>query len=173
MNKIPQKYRQARLDELVPHPRNPNRGDIGAIHTSITTTGWYGAIIVQKATGYILAGNHRVEAARHANANTVPIIELDCDDQTATRILLTDNRTASLADTDNDVLLDLLRELNADNALHGTGYDTDDLDALLTEAAEPFNAEPDQQHNAQHAPTRCPDCGFEWRTGPKGEIEPV
>lgn len=155
MHTIPQKYRQALLDDLRPHPRNPNNGDIGAIHTSITTNGWYGAVIVQKSSGYILAGHHRIIAAQHAGATRVPIIELDCDDQTALRILLADNRTASLATTDTDTLASLLRDLLDQDGLAGTGYDTDDLDDLITELDTPL----DTNTTPTEKPTTCPSCG--------------
>jgi hypothetical protein len=150
---IPQKYRQALLDDLTPHPRNPNNGDIGAIHTSITTNGWYGAVIVQKSSGHIIAGHHRVIAARHAGATRVPIIELDCDDDTALRIMLADNRTAALATTDDDALGSILRDLLDTSGIQGTGYDADDLDDLLTELDTPTNATPTPP------PITCPSCG--------------
>lgn len=51
------------LDALRPHPRNPRQGNIGAIHDSITANGFYGQVVAQKSTGFILAGNHRWRAA--------------------------------------------------------------------------------------------------------------
>lgn len=131
MQTVAQKYRQATLAELTPHPRNPRQGDVGAIHTSIEANGFYGAVIVQKSTGHILAGNHRVLAAEHAGATKVPIIEVDCDDETALRILLADNRTNDLASYDNANLAGLLQELIDGPGLDGTGYEPDDLDTLL------------------------------------------
>lgn len=171
MKTTPQKYRQASVLDLVPHPKNPRQGDIGAIHQSIEANGWYGAIIVQASTGHVIAGNHRLQAAIHAGATKVPIIELDVDDKTALRILLTDNRTSDIATNDDDALAALLRELNATPlGLDGTGYDTDDLDALLSDAAMPDIPEP---KTAEQRPHTCPSCGFEWRTDADGSIMPV
>jgi SAM-dependent methyltransferase len=51
------------VDSLETHPRNVNQGDIGAIYESIGANGFYGAIVAQKSTGRILAGNHRYQAA--------------------------------------------------------------------------------------------------------------
>src|SRR3954453_19602584 len=132
MPTIPQKYRQAAVADLTPHPANPRQGDAGAIHTSIETNGFYGAIIVQKSTQRVLAGNHRLQALIQAGTKRVPIIEVDVDDATARRILLADNRTNDLASSDDGALLDVLKLMSeADDGLLGTGYDDDDLDALV------------------------------------------
>lgn len=138
MKTIPQKFRQAPVAELTPHPENPRQGDVGAIHTSIEANGFYGAIIVQKSTGRVLAGNHRLQAAVAAGASKVPIIEVDVDDDTALKILLADNRTNDLASYDNQILTDLLTGIAQQNpqALLGTGYDGDDLDDLLASLQE-------------------------------------
>lgn len=142
MKTTTQEYRTARVDELTPHPENPRQGDVGAIHTSIETNGFYGALIVQKSTGHILAGNHRLVAAVAAGAVTVPILEIDVDDVTAKRILLADNRTNDLATYDNEALAQLLTALAMEDELLGTGYDGDDLDLLLSDLANP-DGDPD------------------------------
>lgn len=133
MPTISQKYRRAQVSDLKPHPDNPRQGDVGAIHTSIEANGFYGAIIVQKSTQHVLAGNHRLVALQQAGERTVPVIEVDVDDETARRILLADNRTNDLAAYDNQLLTDLLTSIAQENpeALLGTGYDGDDLDDLL------------------------------------------
>lgn len=158
MRSVTQSYKKARITDLTPHPANPRHGDIGAIHTSIERNGFYGAVIVQKATGYILAGNHRVQAATHAGATTIPIIEIDVDDQTATRILLADNRTSDLATNDSDTLASLLRDLLAHDGIEGTGYDHDDLDALLADFDTPDLNTPDPNGAGAHS-VECPNCG--------------
>ena len=120
------------VDALRPHPRNPRQGDIGAIHTSIETNGFYGAVIAQKSTGYILAGNHRWQAAQAAGATDIPVTWIDVDDDHALRILLADNRTNDLASYDDTALTEILKDLMDDTGtLLGTGYDGDDLDQLL------------------------------------------
>jgi DNA (cytosine-5)-methyltransferase 1 len=62
----------------------------------------------------------------------VPIERVECDDETAMRILLADNATAAKAEREPEPLTDLLESLEAtDDGLTGTGYDEDDLDSLL------------------------------------------
>jgi hypothetical protein len=82
--------------------------------------GFYGAIIAQRSTGYILAGNHRYRAAVERDAETVPVIWVDVDDDSALRILLADNRTADGGDYDAQALVDILADMGN---LEGTGYD--------------------------------------------------
>ena len=124
-------------DKLKPHPRNPRQGDVGAIHTSIESNGFYGSVIAQKSTGYILAGNHRYLAAMHANAEQIPVTWVDVDDQEAIRILLADNRTNDLATYNDDALAELLQDLLRDGqTLDGTGFDGDDLDNILKDLAQ-------------------------------------
>ncbi len=124
------------LADLVPHPRNPRQGDVGAIHESIARNGFYGALVVQRSTGHILAGNHRYMAAKQAGATELPVTYVDVDDDTALRILLADNRTSDLATNDPAVLSDLLKDILAtQGSLEGTGYDGDALDELLADLA--------------------------------------
>lgn len=55
---------KVRLDRLATHPENPRQGDVAAIAASIETNGFYGAVVAQKSSGHVLAGNHRLLAAR-------------------------------------------------------------------------------------------------------------
>lgn len=127
-------------DPLKEHPQNPRRGVVEAIDQSIEKNGWYGAIIAQKSTGYILAGNHRYRAAVEKGATDIPVIWRDVDDETALRILLADNRTADLGTYDEELLDGLLQELGD---LTGTGYSFV-MDAVQEqdEAPEPEPAAP-------------------------------
>jgi ParB-like chromosome segregation protein Spo0J len=108
---------------------------VGAIYQSIEANGFYGAIVAQRSTGYILAGNHRYKAAVEAGAKSVPVIWVDVDDETAVRVLLADNRTNDVASYDNAVLAEILTELAAGPGLEGTGYDGDDLDQIIGDLA--------------------------------------
>lgn len=117
--------------DLLEHPRNPNRGDVEAIAASIQAHGFYGALIVQRSTRYILSGNHRYKAACQLKMPTVPVIYVDVDDERALRILLADNRTSELGHRDVTSLLALLDELdNSRTGLGGIGYTLDDIEEL-------------------------------------------
>lgn len=96
-----QKYQQIKVADVQPHPENPRLGNLAAIGSSIEANGFYGAIVVQKSTGHILAGNHRYLAARQLGVETIPAIVVDVDDVTARCILLADNRTSDLGSYDD------------------------------------------------------------------------
>lgn len=122
------------VDRLTEHPENPRRGDVAAIEASLDAHGFYGAVIAQRSSGRIIAGNHRYRAAVARGAETVPVIWLDVDDDQARRILLVDNRTSDLGGYDDDTLADLLTDLtHTDLGLAGTGWTEADLVDLLAE----------------------------------------
>jgi ParB-like chromosome segregation protein Spo0J len=126
-----ERYEVVAVERLTPHPKNPRRGDVGAIAKSIAKNGFYGAVVAQSSTGYILAGNHRYEAAKREGATEVPVVWVDVDDKTARRILLADNKTNDVAGYDDEALAAILEAARNDGDLLGTGYDDDDLDKLL------------------------------------------
>jgi ParB-like chromosome segregation protein Spo0J len=105
---INESYELVATDRLQPHPRNVNRGDLVAIGGSIAENGFYGAVVAQKSTGHILAGNHRYDAAKAAGIAEVPVTWVDVDDDRALRILLADNRTTRLGHDDQEALAALL-----------------------------------------------------------------
>ncbi|MET9396295.1 ParB/RepB/Spo0J family partition protein [Kitasatospora sp. NPDC002965] len=133
------------LDRLTPHPDNPHLGDLDTIRGSIATHGWYGAVIAQRSTGHVIAGSHRIRAAREEGLATVPVIWLDIDNDKARRILLMDNRAGDKAGYDSTLLTDLLGELHVTpDGLSGTGWTPTELDALLASVALPAGGEWDE-----------------------------
>ena len=126
------------IGSLELHPDNPRRGDLDTLADSITTNGFWGAIVCQKSSRRVLAGNHRLIAARKQKAKEIPVVWVDVDDETANRILIADNRISDLGTNDTETLYKLLSDLNdTDTALQGTGYDSEDLSALLDQFDEP------------------------------------
>ena len=125
------------ITDLSTHPRNIRHGDIGAICTSLAAHGQYRPIVVQRSTGFILAGNHTYQAARSLGWSDIAVTHVECDDDQALRILLVDNRANDLATYDDSALSDLLKELAAtDLGLDGTLYDGDALDDLIRDIGD-------------------------------------
>jgi len=121
-----------RIDDVRPHPNNVRQGDIGAISESLQAHGQYRAIVAQRSTGLILAGNHTWKAAKQIGWRDIAVHFIDCDDDQAMRILLADNRANDLASYDDAALAELLKELNATElGLQGTLFDGNDLDELI------------------------------------------
>lgn len=129
---IGDKIEMVAAGDLSCHPDNPRRGDVDAIRVSIRANGFYGALVVQRSTGYILAGNHRFMAAQAEGLAKVPVIYVDASDDDAKAILVGDNRLSDLAENDPALLAALLQAIQSrEQGLTGTGYSDDDLAELL------------------------------------------
>jgi ParB-like chromosome segregation protein Spo0J len=131
-NLAPQKIETVPIGALKHHPKNPRKGDVKSITESIEHNGFYGVVVAQKSTGYVLAGNHRMMAAKAAGLDSLPVAYVDVDDATALKILLADNRTNDLATYDNKELAELLADVSNTIGLDGTGFDEAFLDGLIT-----------------------------------------
>ena len=131
-----ERYELVPIDALTPHPKNPRRGDVGAIAKSIAANGFYGAVVAQTGTNYILAGNHRWRAAKGEGATEVPVLWVDVDEKTARRILLADNKTSDDATYDEEALARVLEEVRSDADFAGTGYTDADLDKLIAKVGD-------------------------------------
>lgn len=127
---VPQTYRMVPVGELEPHPDNPHKGDVEVIAESIARNGFYGTVLVQSSRMRIIAGEHRWRGAQAEGLAEVPALIVDVDDDTATRIMLADNRTAEYGQYDEQVLSDLLQRLPD---VAGTGWTDDDLADLLAD----------------------------------------
>lgn len=130
------------VDALVTHPGNARRGDVPAIMRSLERFGQVKPIVVQSSTGYVVAGNHVLAAAKRLGWKTVKAIVEDMDDETATAYLIADNRTSDRAKYDVGGLNALLANVLD---LEGTGFDEGDLEAIqeqLSGAKESARAKP-------------------------------
>jgi hypothetical protein len=128
------------IDSVKAHPSNPRKGNVKKIVESIKANGFYGAIVVQKSTMMILAGNHRWQAAKECGMETIPAMVVDVDDLEAKKILLADNRTSDFAVYDSDELTRLLKDVMIDDSLTGTGFDANDLDKLISDVTDDSNS---------------------------------
>jgi hypothetical protein len=89
------------------------------------------------------------------------VLWVDCDDRTANRILLADNRTAEKAVWDDADLLAFLRELGEpDWAAAGfTAYDVEELARQLDEFEPTLT---DERDDIAEKLITCPECGHTW-----------
>ncbi|MEV3895331.1 hypothetical protein [Streptomyces anulatus] len=176
------------LADLAPFPGNAKRGDVGAILESLCRNGQYRSLITRETDStdplIVLTGNHTLQAiAAHGPGPcglTVKVNDVEqpcalchgeewtpearcevvhCDDDTARRVNLVDNRSAELGTWDSEALAALLGDMGDD--LTGTGYSSSDLDDLLTALDEANADEPDEEEEEpeqpdQPAPTVTP-----------------
>jgi len=127
------------LATLVPDPANarlhPER-NLQAIIDSLRRFGQAEPLVVQAGTNRIIAGNGRYAAMKVLGYTECDVVVLEADNLTATALGIALNRTADLAEWDEPTLVKLLRELKAEDALGGTGFDEQDLEQLLDELEE-------------------------------------
>ncbi|XHR27626.1 MAG: site-specific DNA-methyltransferase [Chthoniobacteraceae bacterium] len=121
--------------ELKPNPRNPNKhpdSQLELLAKNIKYFGWRHCITVSKRSGYIVAGHGRLQAAQKLGVELVPVDFQDfASDDEELAVLLADNRIAEIAETNEDELKSLLKELDGKIDLDLTGFDGDSLDDLL------------------------------------------
>lgn len=153
------------IDRVSPHPQNMRQGDVGAIVESLKVHGQYRPIVVQRSTGYILAGNHTWRALKATKAKTAWVVWADVDNDRALRILLVDNKASDLAAYNDDGLAQLLEALTlTPDKFLGTGYNSDDLDSLLSMLASNTEKEKEveKETSSERSKPVCPECGYEF-----------
>lgn len=125
------------------HPKNPNKGDVEEIKKLIEHNGFYGVLIVQESTGYILIGNHRFIAGCELGIEEFPVVYLDVDEDAAMRIMLSDNRSRDIASYDEKILAHDLLSLSVKQgssqpgSIVGTGFSDFDISHLLRDIGGP------------------------------------
>lgn len=127
----------APLADLTPYYKNARRGDIDAIAESLKTLGQFKPLVVNRGTltgrpNEILAGNHTAQAATKLGLESLLVAWVDVDEETATKIVVADNRTSDLSSYDNDALAELLGGLHD---YTGTGFSHSDYTRLLPKPA--------------------------------------
>jgi hypothetical protein len=133
--------------QLRAYPGNPNRADVDELRGSVRRNGQYRPVIARRLPDgelEILAGHGTTEASG-AEAGKVRVEVHEIDDATARRIVAIDNTRPRGSVLDEEALLALLSQAEADGGLDGTGYldrDVDDLRALLEEADTPTDPSP-------------------------------
>lgn len=115
------------IDSVQPHPENARKGDLAAIKESLERFGQVRPIVVQKSTGYVVAGNHTRQAMLELGWGELAAVLLEMDDETAHAYLVADNRTSDRAAYDQAKLYESLEGLLN---LDGTGYDLDYVESL-------------------------------------------
>ena len=118
---------------------NARTHDVPMIAASLKANSQYKPLTVRRSDdpnrhNVVLAGNGTLEAARDGLGWThVAVDYVECDDRTARRINLIDNRANDAAGYDKEALAALLEEVKAEDDWEGTGFASDDLDRLLAE----------------------------------------
>jgi len=134
------------IDALVPMQPNPRRGDVNAIMASLEKFGQVTPIVVRPnddGTYTVLAGNHRVEAAKRLGWSHLAVVEYDADDATAVAFALADNRSSELGTVDSKILFDVIVDVLDEHheLFEKLGWDDFELASMDTAAtSEPISS---------------------------------
>jgi hypothetical protein len=141
-----------RVDDLCKWEKNPriNASAIQEVRKSIERFGFGAPIVAQKSSKRVIAGHTRLEAARLAGLETVPVRYLDLDDEDAESLSLADNKLGEIAQWDISRLTGFLDE----------GLDLGDLGwsnlelGELTAASSPVISDATARRTIQNEPTK-------------------
>ena len=126
------------------NPRKNGKA-IGEVAKSIRRFG-FGAPILARRNGEIIAGHTRWEAAKKLGLDRVPVRFLDLDPAEAHLLALADNKLGEVADWDDERLAAIVNLMQSEgvDVTTGTGFDDEAIDKIVasldTEGAE---AEPE------------------------------
>jgi hypothetical protein len=186
------------LGDLTPFPGNARRGDVELILSSLQRNGQYRGLVVRHVQPdgplVVLAGNHTLQALQlHGpgpcdyrtthqgeerpcgvchGQDWTPSARCDvllCDDDTARRINLVDNRANDAGDYDRDALAELLSYLDEDG-YEGTGYTEAEVRQLAHAVPPLDDGEEEFPAYDEEIPTEytCPKCAYRWSGKPGG-----
>lgn len=128
-----------RIADLSPDPANARKHGQRNIETIVASLRRFGQVtpIVVDSSNVVRKGNGTLEAAKVLGWDTIDAIRTELKGSEATAYAIADNRTAELAEWDEDVLLDTLEALQmSDSDLFlASGFTDEDMQQML-EAGE-------------------------------------
>jgi ParB-like chromosome segregation protein Spo0J len=144
--------------------RKHGEKNMAAIVASLTRFGQRAPIVVQRKGMVVRAGNGRLAAAKSLGWSHIAAVVVDDESVEAVAFAIADNRTAELAEWDQETLASLLNTMGEED-LASTGFDQADLSGLLaglTPAVAPESSAMEIDAEAFSGAHKCPKCGFEY-----------
>ena len=142
--------------------RKHSRRNIDAIKASLRKFGQQKPIVVD-AKGIVLAGNGTLAAAQELGWTEIQIVRTELAGVSATAFAIADNRTAELAEWEEDKLNAVLKSLQDEGVdLVDVGYSPEDVKIEAEKEAPQEFAEVDENIETEH---NCPKCGYKWSGG--------
>jgi ParB-like chromosome segregation protein Spo0J len=136
--------------------RKHSRRNLDAIKASLRKFGQQKPIVVD-AKGIVLAGNGTLTAAQELGWTEIQIVRTELAGVEATAFAIADNRTAELAEWD-DNLGDVLKSLQDEDVdLADLGYSAEDMAKMQTPDFAAGTVD-DQGKLDEKSPIECPHC---------------
>jgi len=156
---------QLSVEQLSSDPANARKhGDhnLATIVASLRRFGQQKPIVIDKS-GVVRAGNGTLEAARQLGWETIAVVQTALESSEATAYAIADNRTAELAEWDNEVLMGTLEGLQLEDPdlLAAAGFTDDELAAIADEFREDDELDEDPTPAPPATPTTKPGDIYE------------
>ena len=141
--------------------KHPER-NLATIKASLLRFGQQKPIVVD-ASGVVRAGNGTLAAAKALGWKEIAIVRSSLKGSDATAYAIADNRTAELAEWDDDALAQTLAALQIEDEeiAKSTGFDDAEISALAVPDFSPAS-EDEQGRLDEKAKVRCPKCDHEF-----------
>lgn len=164
------KIESLKISELSCDPANARKHGDRNLETIVASLRRFGQQkpIVVDASGVVRAGNGTLEAAKYLGWEKIDAVKTGLNGSEATAYAIADNRTAELAEWDDDVLAATLQGLVTDDAalLDAAGFDENELAKLLKEMTpddtEPESSSEEIDVDEFEMQCKCPRCQFEF-----------
>lgn len=160
---------EMRIDQLSQDLANARKHDDRNIETIVGSLRRFGQQkpIVVDASGVVRAGNGTLEAARRLGWETIQVVETTLTGSDATAYAIADNRTAELAEWDDEILRATLEGLRFEDEelLDAAGFTDDELAKLMKDIElddEPESSTKEIDEEGFEFDCKCPKCGFEF-----------
>ena len=144
------------IDTLHPDPANVrlhSERNLEAIKASLARFGQQKPIVVGK-NNVVIAGNGTMQAATELGWTNIQIVRSELEGSDATAFAIADNRTAELAEWDEEKLASALASIEDPDELEVTGFTDEELRLL-----EPPASEARDETERDISRNLCPACG--------------
>lgn len=130
-------FKRVKVADLHEDPANVRKHgpqNRATVRASLKEFGQVEALVVERGTGRVIGGNCRLVELREMGEEDVWVAEADVHGVDATRLGIVLNRSAEIAEWDDDALASILRDLDAEGVpLDGLGWTDKEIADMLDE----------------------------------------
>jgi len=157
------------INKLIPDSNNArthSAKNVEAVKSSLAKYSQVEPLVVQKSTNVIIGGNCRWEAMKQLGYTECDVHFVDVDNTQAMALGIILNRTAELADWNEDILSSTLSVLDGEFELDDLGFDNIDLEKMgifLGDLPDSANGKEFDESCANDVEfITCPECDHKW-----------
>jgi len=143
------KIQQIKIADLKLNEKNPRKNDkaVDYLVKSIKQFGFNNPVLIDK-DNLVIAGHTRIKAAAKLQMEELPCIRLDhLNKKQADAYMIADNKLNELADWDEQLLRDLLKDLPETLDIEALGFSIEEMEKLISDFEPNL---PDEDKNIEH-----------------------